>query len=63
MLKTFNNKTKILILSGDVHYAEFLEDKCTHYIHGYNICEFVSSGLTHGKATFATYTSILMDEF
>lgn len=42
-------------LSGDVHHAEFLIDDCSHHIHGYNLREFVSSGLTHGIETINRY--------
>lgn len=42
-------------LSGDVHHAEFLIDECSQHIHGYNLREFVSSGLTHGIRTMNRY--------
>lgn len=43
-----NPKTRIFLISGDVHYAEFMEDPCTKHIQGYPIREFTSSGLSHG---------------
>ena len=36
----------MLLLSGDVHWAQLFSLKCTSYT-GYNIYEFCSSGLTH----------------
>ena len=45
-----NPKTKIFLISGDVHHAEFTQDLCSKHIHGYPIREFTSSGLTHGLA-------------
>lgn len=47
ILSLHNPRTNILLISGDVHMAEIMEDKCSGLIHGYNIHEFTSSGLTH----------------
>ena len=47
LLSLHNPKTNILFVSGDVHMAEIMIDTCSHHVHGYNITEFTSSGLTH----------------
>ena len=47
LLSLHNPKTNILFVSGDVHMAEIMTDTCSHHVHGYNITEFTSSGLTH----------------
>ena len=56
-----NPKTKIFLLSGDVHHAEFTEDKCSSYIHGYPIREFTSSGLTHGLGETGKFGRLLAE--
>ena len=48
ILETHNPKTRFMILSGDVHYAEVFKTRCHEHIHGYQIPEFLSSGITHG---------------
>ena len=47
LLSLHNPKTNIIFISGDVHMAEIMTDTCTHHVHGYNLTEFTSSGLTH----------------
>lgn len=47
ILTTANQKTNILIISGDIHMAEVTVDSCSKHIHGYPITEVTSSGLTH----------------
>ena len=40
------NKSGVILLSGDVHWAQFFSMHCSSYI-GYDIPEVCSSGLTH----------------
>lgn len=40
-------KSGVVILSGDVHYAQILRTTCIHEEIGYHIYEFTSSGLSH----------------
>ena len=47
LLTTANPNTKIVLITGDVHFAEINVDMCTKHVHGYPISEFTSSGLTH----------------
>lgn len=47
------------MISGDVHWAEFLVDDCTKHIHGYPLREFVSSGLTHGHGVIPLFGGII----
>ena len=39
-------KSGVIILSGDVHWAQMFHTKCTSYT-GYNLPEICSSGMTH----------------
>lgn len=48
-----------MLISGDVHWAEFIIDDCTKYIHGYPLREFVSSGLTHGHGVIPLFGGIV----
>lgn len=50
-----------MLISGDVHWAEFLVDDCTKHIHGYPLREFVSSGLTHGHGVIPLFGGIVAD--
>ncbi|TNV78844.1 hypothetical protein FGO68_gene703 [Halteria grandinella] len=45
-------KSNVLILSGDVHYAQFYSSKCKGFVGGYKLWEFTSSGLSHTQADF-----------
>lgn len=40
-----NKKSGVMILSGDVHHAQFLSSNCD--IFGYPLLELSTSGLTH----------------
>jgi len=40
----------VMLLSGDVHYAEIMKYPCKEHV-GYDLYEFTSSGLTHHVAT------------
>lgn len=40
-------KSGVVILSGDVHFAEFLKTNCIHPRLGYHLYEITSSGLSH----------------
>ena len=44
-----HEKSGVVFLSGDVHWAQIFSMNCTSYT-GYNIYEFCSSGLTHTLA-------------
>ena len=50
--RTSNPNTNIIILSGDVHYAEILRDDCSAHIHGYALKEWTSSGLSHSDGEY-----------
>lgn len=50
--RTSNANTNIIILSGDVHYAEILRDDCSAHIHGYPLKEWTSSGLSHSDGEY-----------
>lgn len=39
-------RSGVILLSGDVHYAEIMKYPCSHKV-GYNLYEFGSSGITH----------------
>ncbi len=39
-------KSGVILLTGDVHYAQLFHTNCTSYT-GYNLPELCSSGLTH----------------
>lgn len=41
-----HKKSGVILLSGDVHYAEIMEYPCSERV-GYTLYEFTSSGLTH----------------
>lgn len=47
-----NPKTRVIFLSGDVHFGEILTDNCTKHFHGHNLYEFTSSGLSHSMNDF-----------
>jgi len=51
-------RSGVVLLSGDVHYAEFMKYPCKERI-GYDLWEFTSSGLTHFIASQVKY----IDEF
>lgn len=48
-----------MFISGDLHWAEFLEDECTSHIHGYPLREFVSSSLTHSQGVIPLFGGII----
>ncbi len=52
-------KSKVVFLSGDVHYAQFFETKCTSYL-GYNVPELCSSGLTHVLSDISPRCEVFM---
>ena len=45
---------EIFVISGDIHYAEFTRTRCSKHIHGYDIHEFTSSGISHTLADSET---------
>lgn len=47
LLTLYNPKTRVILLSGDVHFAEILSEPCCTHVHGHPIYEFTSSGLSH----------------
>lgn len=47
LLTLYNPKTRIVLLSGDVHFGEILKEPCCRYIQGHPMYEFTSSGLSH----------------
>jgi len=50
----------VILLSGDVHYAEILKYPCKEHI-GYELYEFTSSGLTHHVSTHVPFADKYMD--
>lgn len=67
ILSLHNPKTNIVLLSGDVHLSEIMEEPCASHIHGYPMREFTSSGLTHSvwdvlKSSSDTVTDFLYPE-
>jgi hypothetical protein len=42
----------VILLSGDVHFAQFYDTNCKSVAGGYLIPELTSSGLTHHANTF-----------
>lgn len=61
ILTMHNPKTTLLLLSGDVHSGEILEDDCSAFIHGYPLLEFTSSGLTHSIEPLADTWKLSID--
>lgn len=58
--ETFNSKTNIILVTGDVHFAELGSDECSASIHGYPIIELTSSGLTStNTAKFEAMTAVI----
>eukprot|EP00347_Sterkiella_histriomuscorum_P002368 403368424 len=49
-----HRKSGVILLSGDVHYAQFFNTECESYT-GYNIFEICSSGLTHYLSQASPY--------
>ena len=47
ILSILNNNTSIVYISGDIHMAEVLSERCTVHTHGYEMMELTTSGLTH----------------
>jgi hypothetical protein len=47
-------KSGVILLTGDVHYAQLYHTKCTSYT-GYDLPELCSSGMTH-------VLSVMIDE-
>lgn len=47
LMQLLKNHPNTIIVSGDVHHTELMEETCT----GYSIIEFTSSGLTHSVET------------
>ena len=48
----------IVLTSGDIHYAEFLQS-CSHAV-GYPLYEMTTSGLTHSLITALPYNLVLL---
>lgn len=46
-----HKKSGVIILSGDVHFAQFYSTKCKS-LTSYNIIEMTTSGLTHHVNSF-----------
>ena len=61
LLSLRNPKTKIFLLSGDVHHAEFTQDECSKHIHGYPIREFTSSSLTHALKQSGKFGNLIAE--
>jgi hypothetical protein len=40
-------KSGVLLLSGDVHWAQYFHAGCTSFTGGYDLHEICSSGMTH----------------
>ena len=56
-----NYKTSgVILISGDVHFAEILKYPCKEHV-GYEIFEFTSSGLTHHVSTHVPFADKYMD--
>ena len=51
----------VMLLSGDVHYAEIMKHPCPQRV-GYNLYEFTSSGLTHFVSEYIPYGGHLFNE-
>jgi hypothetical protein len=47
ILSILNNNTSIVYISGDIHMAEVLSERCTVHTHGYEMMELTTSGMTH----------------
>ena len=50
VLSTPNPRTRLVLISGDVHYGEVLVDQCSVHLRGYPVKEYTSSGITHSEA-------------
>lgn len=50
----------VILISGDVHFAEILKYPCREHV-GYEIYEFTSSGLTHHVSTHVPFADKYMD--
>ncbi len=46
-----HEKSGVILLSGDVHFAQFYETKCKS-LTGYNVPELTSSGMSHHVDSF-----------
>jgi len=61
-----HQKSNVLLLSGDVHYANRYQTNC-EALTGYTVPEFTSSGMTHNIATFGggvlTFLESVIDIF
>jgi len=51
----------VILLSGDVHYAEIMKHPCPQRV-GYNLYEFTSSGLTHYISEYIPFGGQLFNE-
>ena len=47
-------KSGVILLTGDVHYAQLYHTKCTSYT-GYDLTEICSSGMTHVLSVMTDY--------
>ena len=50
-----HQKSGVIFLSGDIHYAINTESACESLVTGYRIPEFTSSGLTHTNGDWMWY--------
>ena len=62
-LITKHSKPGVILLTGDVHYAEFSETPCQSLTAGYKITDLTSSGMTHNSKDFFPMSSELISYF
>lgn len=55
-----HQKSGVILLSGDVHFAQFYHMNCQS-LTGYNLTEMTTSGLTHHVNMFAKVADRVMD--
>lgn len=56
-----NRKSGVILLSGDVHFAQFYTTQCSSLSGGYAIPELTSSGLTHHVNSFFKIADRVLD--
>ncbi len=56
-----HEKSGVIFLSGDVHFAQFYNTHCKSVVGGYLIPELTSSGLTHHANTFMKIADKVLD--